>query len=65
MAAHEKRADRAERKALRALAELGREVRPARLNHDLSQRTAARAAGISQVHWDRLERGEASAIPVP
>ena len=51
--------------ALRALAEVGREVRLARLNHDLSQRVAAAAAGISHSTWGRLERGEADRIPVP
>ena len=51
--------------ALRALAEVGREVRLARLNHDLSQRVAAAAAGISHTTWGRLERGEADRIPVP
>lgn len=65
MPGHEKHVDRAERAARRALTELGREVRLARLNHDLSQRAAAEAAGISQVHWGRLERGEATSIPVP
>jgi transcriptional regulator with XRE-family HTH domain len=65
VAAHEKRTDRAERAALRALTELGREVRLARLNHDLSQRTAEEAAGLSQIQWSRLERGQAKAIPLP
>jgi len=65
MPGHEKHVDRAERAARRALAELGRELRLARLNHDLSQRVAAEAAGISQVHWARLERGEAPSIPLP
>lgn len=57
MAAHEKHTARAERAARRALAEVGRELRLARLNHDLSQRTAAAAAGISKATWSRLERG--------
>jgi len=65
MAGHEKRADRADRAATRALADLGREIRLARLNHDLSQRTAAKAAGMSQTHWGRLERAEARAVPLP
>lgn len=62
MAAHEKRLDRAEREVLRALAELGREIRLARLNHDLSQTTAGQAAGISHAAWSRLERGAATGI---
>lgn len=65
MAGHEKRTDRAERAAARALADLGREIRLARLNHDLSQRTAAAAAGLSQTHWGRLERAETRAVPLP
>ena len=65
MAGHEKRVDRAESKALTSLAELGREVRLARLNHDLSQRVAADAAGMSQATWSRLERGVARGVSVP
>lgn len=57
MAAHEKQVDRAERKARRALEEIGRELRLARLNHDLSQRVVASAAGISSSTWSRLEQG--------
>ena len=63
MAAHEKQTARAERQARRALADLGRELRLARLNHDLSQRTAAAAAGCSHTTWGRLERGEADRMP--
>jgi transcriptional regulator with XRE-family HTH domain len=65
MAGHAKRIDRAESKALVSLAELGREVRLARLNHDLSQRVAACAAGSSQPTWSRLERGLARGVSVP
>ncbi len=65
MAGHEKRTDRADRAAAHALADLGREIRLARLNHDLSQRTAAAGAGLSQTHWGRLERAEAHAVPLP
>ena len=64
MAAHEKHVDRAERAADRALADLGREVRLARLNHDLSQTVAGRAAGISHATWSRLERGAAASVSV-
>jgi transcriptional regulator with XRE-family HTH domain len=64
MAAHEKRTDRAEQKALRAVSELGRELRLARLNHDLSQATAAAAAKLSQPAWSRLERGASANVPV-
>ena len=65
MAAHEKQTARAERAARRALAELGHELRLARLNHDLSQRVAAAAAGVSHTTWGRLERGQAEMIPIP
>jgi len=37
---------------------MGQEVRRARLNHDLSQRSASAAAGMSKSAWSRLERGE-------
>jgi transcriptional regulator with XRE-family HTH domain len=59
MAAIERGIDRALREAERTLARLGREVRLARLEHDLSQSTAARAAGLSRSSWSRLERGVA------
>ena len=64
MPAHERHVDRAERAARRALAELGREIRLARLNHDLSQRAAAETAGISQPTWSRLEAGTLSRVSV-
>jgi transcriptional regulator with XRE-family HTH domain len=64
MAAREKRTERAERRAHNALAELGRELRLARSNHDLSQKTAGRAAGLSQPAWSRLESGTMSAGPL-
>jgi transcriptional regulator with XRE-family HTH domain len=43
---------------------LGREIRLARLNHDLSQATAARAAGLARTSWGRIERGEADSLGV-
>jgi len=64
MAAHEKHVDRAERAALHALTEIGRELRLARLNHDLSQTVAGDAAGISHAAWSRLERGVAPGASV-
>lgn len=57
MSAHEKHVDRAEHAARRALVELGRDLRLARLDHDLSQTVAGRAAGLSHATWSRLERG--------
>ena len=64
MAAHEKRTTRAGRRAERELAELGREIRLARLNHDLSQTSAAAAAGMSQPTWSRLEQGRSTGVSV-
>jgi transcriptional regulator with XRE-family HTH domain len=56
---HEKLDVRARRKAIESLRDLGRELRDARLNHDLSQPTAAHSAGMSPSSWSRLERGAA------
>lgn len=64
MPAHEKHTDRAERSARHDLAALGRELRLARLSHDLSQTAAGRAAGLSHATWSRLERGLASGMSV-
>ena len=64
MGAHEKRVDQAERQALRALTDLGRELRGARLNHDLSQAAAGEAAGLSHATWSRIERGAAPGLSV-
>jgi len=58
MAGHEKRIERAERQAQSALAELSRELRTARLNHDLSKRSAGSAIGVSHAKWGRIERGQ-------
>jgi transcriptional regulator with XRE-family HTH domain len=46
------------------LAELGREIREARLAVDLSQETAAHAIGKSGSAWSRLERGQAPYLPL-
>ncbi len=64
MAAHEKHTARAERAARGALADVGRELRLARLDHDLSQTVAGTAAGISRAAWSRLERGQADGANV-
>jgi len=64
MAAHERRLDQAERRALRDLTELGREIRLARLNYDLSQGNAAAAASLSQPTWSRLEDGSATRVSI-
>lgn len=64
MAGFERRVDLAEQRTRRAVTDLGREVRLARLNHDLSQRVAAGAAGMSQATWSRMERGATMGLPV-
>jgi transcriptional regulator with XRE-family HTH domain len=62
MAGHERRDERAERAARQALADIGRQVREARLAHDLSQREAARAIGFSAATWSRLEQGASPSV---
>ena len=64
MAGYERRIDRARRDTDRALVHIGRDIRQARLEHDLSQASASRAAGLSASTWSRLERGVASNVPV-
>lgn len=64
MAGHERRSERADRRARKAMTELGGELRQARLDHDLSQATTAIAVGISQSSWGRIERGEAPGVSV-
>jgi transcriptional regulator with XRE-family HTH domain len=43
---------------------LGTEIRQARLEHDLSQATVARGAGLARSTLSRLERGAARSIPL-
>lgn len=50
--------------ARETLLTLGREIRDARLAHDLSQTAAARAIGHSKSNWSRIERGEALRVPL-
>jgi transcriptional regulator with XRE-family HTH domain len=64
MAGHERRVQRAAQQSTETLRELGREIRLARLSHDLSQATAARAAGLARASWGRIERGEADSLGV-
>lgn len=46
------------------VAELGREVREARIAAGLSQQTLARAAGLSHPTISRIERGRAGSVPI-
>lgn len=62
MAAHEKADQRARRRGQESLIALGREVREARLNHDLSQAVAAGSVGMSASTWSRIERGTAGGL---
>lgn len=64
MAGHEKADDWAKREAQGALIGAGRDIRRARLNHDLSQGTAGRSMGMSASAWSRLERGVSPCLPV-
>ncbi|MEX1295385.1 MAG: helix-turn-helix transcriptional regulator [Candidatus Limnocylindrales bacterium] len=64
MAATDRRIDRATRESDRARRHLGAEIRQARLEHDLSQATAARGAGLATSSWSRLERGRAPKVPI-
>jgi transcriptional regulator with XRE-family HTH domain len=64
VAGHEKRDERAQRQASQMLTDMGREIRIARLGHDLSQATAGRAIGYSKSTWSRIERGQAPGFPV-
>jgi transcriptional regulator with XRE-family HTH domain len=57
MAAIERSLDRATQRARQDLVALGREIRLARLSHDISQRSAAAKLGVSASTWSRLERG--------
>jgi transcriptional regulator with XRE-family HTH domain len=65
MAGYDKWTARADRQASQTLRELGRELRLARLDHDLSQATAADAAAVSRATWSRIERGAAPGIDIP
>jgi transcriptional regulator with XRE-family HTH domain len=64
MTAIERSLDRATQRAGQDLVTLGREVRTARFNHDISQRAAAHRLGVSAATWSRLERGLAPNAPL-
>ncbi len=64
MAGQERRDDQARRAALAMLAGVGREVRRARLDLDVSQAVASARVGKSASAWSRLERGEAPYLPL-
>jgi len=56
--------DRGRRDADEHLRQIGRELRDARLNADLSQDAVARAAACSRAEISRIERGASTAVPL-
>ena len=64
MGAHERRDDRVKDQVSATLRDIGREIRRARMDLDLSQATAAAAIGKSASSWSRLERAAAASIPL-
>lgn len=64
MTATDRRIDRAIRASDQARRRLGAEIRQARLEHDLSQVTVARGAGLARSTLSRLERGVARSVPL-
>ncbi|HET7026609.1 MAG TPA: helix-turn-helix transcriptional regulator [Candidatus Limnocylindrales bacterium] len=64
MPTRERLVDRGRVDARAITAEIAREVKLARLGHSLAQADVARAAGISQSTWSRIERGQASNLTI-
>jgi transcriptional regulator with XRE-family HTH domain len=64
MPAREGPVDRATRKAVRAVADLGRELRDARLAHGLSQGAVGGRIGLSAAQISRIERGRSPEVSV-
>jgi transcriptional regulator with XRE-family HTH domain len=64
MTATDRRIDRAIRASEEARRRLGAEIRQARLEHDLSQATVARGAGLAPSTLSRLERGVTRSVPL-
>ena len=62
MANRERPRDRGKRRAVLALADLGRQCRDARTGADLTQAAIARAVGVDRSWVSRFERGDASGI---
>ena len=65
MGGQERAADRGARHGRAILAELGRELRAARMTRGLSQQAVARATGLSRSTIQRIEAGAAARDPVP
>jgi transcriptional regulator with XRE-family HTH domain len=64
MPGQERAADRGARRGRALIAELGRELHNARLQHGLSQEAVGRAAGLSDTEIGRIERGQIAAVSV-
>jgi len=64
MATHERAGDRGRRHANRLIAELGQELREARIGAGVSQTAVGRAAGLSHAAISRMERGAAPHVPL-
>ncbi len=64
MSGHERSDDRARRVARLIVMDLGREIREARLDRNLSQRSVSGAVGKSVSAWSRLERGQSPFLPL-
>lgn len=62
MPSRERIVDRGTRRATGLIAELGREVRQARVEHGLSQTFVGRAVGLSGPAVSRIERGQVRAV---
>lgn len=63
MVTRERRIDRGQWRARHALSATGHEFRETRLRAGLTQKQVARAAGISDSQYSRIERGEAPQVP--
>jgi transcriptional regulator with XRE-family HTH domain len=64
MPSKERSLDRGTRKARTILTTYGEEMRLARTEHGLSQRSVAAAVGLSKTQVGRVERGEARALSI-
>src|SRR5262245_23854682 len=64
MPTHDRASDRGRRDAARLVAEIGNELREARLTAGVSQTAVAKAAGISHTAVSRMERGTSPYVPL-
>jgi transcriptional regulator with XRE-family HTH domain len=64
MPTHERASDRGRREAGRLVAEIGAELREARLAAGVSQAAVGKAAGVSHAAVSRIERGASPYVPL-